>query len=239
MGETDKPIIFSGPMVRAILAGRKSQTRRIINVGKYAEWLEGYSSTGKLANYNGDHRLGLQFASDEHGLWNPETNPNGRSSWCVPVPYHPGMLLWVREAWAPLSALKHNDPGTTAIIERGFYRADQSVHDDEITRWRPSIHMPRWASRLSLEVTAVKVERLQDISEEDAKAEGTAKWYEVGPFNGNEAMTFKAGFCKLWGSINGPASWDANPWVVAITFKTHRKNVDQFRPHPPPIEPGE
>lgn len=227
----DRPILFSGPMVRALLDGRKSQTRRIVNVAKYAETLAGYSSTGRLVNYNGDHRVGLEFASDTHGLWNQNTNPEGRSGWCVPIPYAVGDRLWVREAHTLLprtayrgsvgtgtiEQVEHPTDGyTAAVFREGFDRSGKP-------RWRPSIHMPRWASRLTLIVTDVRVQRLQEISIEDAIAEGISGELD----NGHTRVSqFKA----LWDSLNADRGygWKANPWIVAISFDVIKANIDSL-----------
>ena len=129
----------------------------------------------------------------------------------IDCPYgKPGDKLWCRETWAP-----HSDMPRSAI-----YRCDRGGdYQDNVTpnfRWRPSIFMPRWASRILLEITAVRVERLQDISEEDAKAEGSAPLddSEVGRFG-----PFVTEYRTLWESINGQGSWEANPWVWVIEFK--------------------
>ena len=143
----ERPIIFSGPMIRAILEGRKTQTRRIVKP----------NCLSKLSPY-------------------------GRT----------GDRLWVRETWG------HNPEGP-GYVYRSDGDFDMKFHGD---RWRPSIHMPRWASRITLEVTGVRVERLQDINEEDALAEGV-----------------EHAFRSLWESINGPGSWDANPWVWVVEFR--------------------
>ncbi len=217
----DRPIIFSAPMVRALLDGRKTQTRRVL---KKPTWAQDAGWPERIM--------------DECGL-------DGRLSWfdrntgCLaelPIP-QPGDRLYVREAWAPLSALTHNDPGPTALAANGFYRADESTIDGEISRWRPSIHMPRWASRLTLHVTDVRVQRLQDISEEDAMAEGIEPlksgrgYYDPtmshGAVRAGHYFTYaKTAFETLWNSIHGPDAWDANPWVAAITFDVKRGNID-------------
>jgi hypothetical protein len=198
----DKPILFSAPMVRALLAGTKTQTRRTLK-----------SPYGTLE---------LTSAG-----WKP-----------VHTKVRVGDRLWVRETWAPLTYLTHNDPGTQAIADGGFYRADEGTVDGEISKWKPSIFMPRHASRLTLTVTDVRVERLQDISEEDAIAEGIASkkicgvgdvWTHYlnphGPVGWNDP---RQSYQSLWESINGPGSWDANPWIVAYTFRTERGNIDQI-----------
>lgn len=181
-----RPILFKPDMVRAILDGRKTQTRRIVN---------------------GEH-LGCLNA----GLGaNSETCPYGA----------PGDLLWVREAWGN---------GATRVMYKAgcnrMYRPPEG--------WKPSIHMPRWASRLTLEITDVRVERLQGISENDARAEGIA---DGGCLNCGEhepcgcaepKPDARDAFIHLWRSINGEESWSANPWVWVIQFQPHRMNVDAF-----------
>lgn len=163
----ERPILFSGPMVRAILDGRKTQTRRVVKPRQ-----------GMLDDWTG-----------------------------LPCPYgKPGDRLWVRET------CYFEQPHGEVI-----YRADpgsEKALDPEFTglRWRPSIHMPRWASRITLEIVNVRVERLQDIRVDDARAEGvTAKW----PVHG---------FRNLWQSINGFGSWDANPWVWVVEFRNMERS---------------
>lgn len=194
---TIRPIIFSTPMIKALLAGRKTVTRRVLRFQ--------YPPCAQI------YRVG--------SAWDWRDGTRGGS---VKVPYAVGDLLWVREAWAPLSALKHNDPGSTAIIEGGFYRADDSTTDGEIDRWRPSIHMPRWASRLTLAVTDVRVQRLQEISEDDAAAEGVIMDADGRAWG----LLARDLFAGLWLDIHGPGAWEANPWVVALTFTVHHRNVD-------------
>lgn len=215
---TDRPIIFSAPMIRALLDGRKTQTRRILKLPKWA-------------SADPSH---IEFGSSG------EPEVICRDTGCLvalPMPYAVGDRLWVREAWAPLNALTHNDPGSTALIEGGFFRADDSTVEGEIARWRPSIHMPRWASRLTLVVTDVRVERLQDITNEDCIAEGipvhsNPNAPRVGPVRDDFArrhglISYYGGeFRRLWNSINGADAWDANPWVAAVSFSVHRANID-------------
>ncbi|MRN43432.1 MULTISPECIES: hypothetical protein [unclassified Brucella] len=206
----DHPILFSGPMVRANLDGRKTITRRILKpqpqpdmalIGVYAP------------------RLTAVFGY---------TTPNADCK--IALRYMPGDRLWVREAWAPLSALTHNDPGAQALADRGFYRADNGTVDGEISRWRPSIHMPRWASRLTLIVTGVKIQRLQDISEEDAIAEGVERdsdgWRDYLMPHTQCCTNATDSFHTLWDHINGPGAWAANPWVVAYSYRAISKNID-------------
>lgn len=216
----EKPILFSGPMVRAILEGRKTQTRRIIKPGR--------------------------------GLWESDGGE------LRPIPQgKPGTRLWVRERCRAVESEDGSD--------RVEYEADgaqiEIANTDEAARnwldlahyrnpgrdakkrglWVNSIHMPRWASRITLKVKAIKVERLKDISEEDAKAEGL--WsYDMDDCDGDPRLDGR--LCRetywhwhkdieegdgysgpimayrcLWESINGPKSWDLNPWVTATTFE--------------------
>lgn len=168
------PIIFSGPMVRAILDGRKTQTRRII----------------KPQPVSADDKIDALF-----------------KFWIADV-------LWVREAHAfmPRNAYalpkiaSPTDADMAAYYREGFDRSGKII-------WRPSIHMPRWASRITLKVTGVNVERLQDISRGDAMDEGCPH-----P-NMQDGPNPRDWFSTLWGSIHGPGSWESNPWVCAITFE--------------------
>lgn len=203
-----KPIIFSDPVVGALLDGRKTQTRRILKPQPFEE-------------------EGQWWIRPKNKAWSPwsvcELNRAALKS--CHLPYAPGDLLWAREAWA------HNPDVPAAVPTAVCYRADPG-HEYDGLRWHPSIHMPRWASRLTLEVTAVRVERLQDISEDDARAEGivpqTASnghvtYHVPGLVRGQTAAR---AFRLLWDSIYGSASWDANPWVTATSFIVHRGNVD-------------
>lgn len=211
----DRPILFSAPMIRAILDGRKTQTRRVLDA--WCDEPPAFVEDGVVTAFDENHRP---------YRW-PKTNAIGDR-------------LWVREAWAPLSTLIHNDPGAQALADRGFYRADNSTVDGEISRWRPSIHMPRWASRITLPVTDVRVQRLQDISEADAIAEGielvkvTKQWGNHWRNYGADGMTdrsAKYSFQTLWTSINGHkkmVSWNDNPWVAAYTFNPIIRNIDRI-----------
>lgn len=223
---TERPILFSGPMVRAILDGRKTQTRRVLK-GAWQAALEGHDHVKTWFAPHDVPAAGIPNQWAESGIWVEKWGPRGYNRHLGFSPFRPGDRLWVREAWAPLAALTHGDPGVQALADRGFYRADNSTVEGEISTWRPSIHMPRWASRISLDVTGVKVERLQDISKDDAIAEGlqrlpeTGRWAveQGGPCCDRTAFDPRTAFGWLWTSINGPGSWDTNPWVIAITFQ--------------------
>ncbi len=196
---TDRPILFSAPMIRAILAGTKTQTRRTIK----GEGL--FVSSGAI---------------DGHGVVSM-TDAGIREVRC---PYgQPGDRLWVRETWL------------TVMGEDTFYRADYA-HDPAGDRahgvaWKPSIHMPRSRSRITLEVTGVRVQRLQAISEADAVAEGIEPIGHTGPDAGPNRYSLRMGhgwanaptaaecYRLLWETINGPGSWDADPLVWVVEFR--------------------
>lgn len=198
----ERPILFSGPMVRAILDGRKTQTRRVVKPQPFA---------------NGEVRLNERFdamftAGDVYGTRNPYGQP--------------GDHLWVKETHRfdgldPKIALR------SQCLDEISYRADmdgdRSIDD---CPWRPSIFMPRWASRITLEITGVRVERLNDISEEDAKVEGVEcvklRFWKDYDGKGGVYVNPILSFQSLWESINGPGSWDANPWAWVIEFRRGR-----------------
>lgn len=212
----ERPILFSAPMVRAIRDGRKTQTRRVVKP-QPPEWVDRFGYTcftpkGSISgrgNYK-DHGPCEKFFKCPYGI--------------------KGDRLWVRETFANL-ALETWEPVLA-------YRADGEMTLPPGVRWRPSIHMPRWASRLTLEITGVRVERLQGIGEEDALSEGMSSvrnhefdlrhWPEwrrefdaacaagiKPPLGPGFTQTFQA----LWGDINGAASWQANPWVWVVEFR--------------------
>lgn len=195
----DRPIPFSGPMVRAVLDGSKTQTRRVL----------------KPQPLGGAPEL-LHHLLPSHQRWATD-EPEEERVWKCPYGA-PGDRLWVREAWhthAFLDAVPPRDLQTRSI----HYAADGKIQTGKL---RPGMFMPRWASRITLEVAGVRVERLQDISEADARAEG-APYYEEGvdapPPDDDHVWSYRASFRLLWESINGPVSWDANPWVWVVEFR--------------------
>jgi hypothetical protein len=207
----ERPILFSGEMVKAILAGNKTQTRRVIKVrGKYS-----CGEPSVHSELNGELKV-----------WKPERVDY---SGFVECPYgQPGDLLWVRETWATSIACDDRPPSDMEKAGRGYgwpvwYAADGMVNTRRadpvpqggigfttMGKCRPSIFMPRWASRITLEIESVRVERLQDISEEDAISEGVE---HVQPL-----ISAKEKYQELWESINGKGSWDENPWLWVIQF---------------------
>ena len=181
----ERPILFSAPMVRAILAGTKTQTRRVLRDGTW--WTK------------------------EHGVIRMAPAGLACTGFApVPCPYgSPGDRLWVRETWARNEDQLSDTRMDTSLVYRadGETRAKDNGTDKP---WRPSIHMPRWASRITLEIAGVRVERLQDISTADCWAEGIAASPDVDPVHE---------YRDLWESINGPGSWDANPWCWVLEFR--------------------
>lgn len=195
----ERPILMNGEMVRSTLAGRKTQTRRIAIVS---------SDPNRI--------IPTDFDAIE-ALLEIENTFNGRRTW-MPCPFgKPGDRLYVRETWSTHACFDKIAPRelTTRSVH---YWADGKI---ETGKGRPSIHMPRWASRIHLKISDVRVERLQDISEKDVLAEGVVA--EERHMNGYCAGEFLPPYLRawreLWESINGAGSWDLNPYVWAITFK--------------------
>ncbi len=243
-----RPILFSGPMVRAILDGAKTQTRRVVRFPKFASPEHAKAMT--WAEERPELREFIRQFEGQRLVCN-ETNDVGTVA--VHCPYgQPGDRLWVRETWTadfswpdddgeselwwhempaafrgPASAyyVYYLDGTAWACCSDGVVRETSwipTVDDMEGCRWQPSIHMPRWASRILLELTAVRVERLQDISRADAKAEGFLpglngfeRW--AGQCYGNAQLAYRA----CWDSLNAKRglSWDANPWVWVLEFQ--------------------
>ncbi|MEO0002446.1 MAG: hypothetical protein RLZZ22_138 [Pseudomonadota bacterium] len=196
----ERPILFSAPMVRAILAGTKTQTRRI------------------AAGCDDLVEILLQFPKQN-------SSPFGQ----------PGDQLWVRERFCPIFPQDpHYNSGKPieydyAATYKHGYRLGDLIGEKK--KWSPSIHMPRAASRITLEITSVRIEPLQGISIEDAKAEGV--WTHESVVSdcmshfGIDALAVnpRLAFQMLWDQINGPSSWDANPWVWVVEFKRMKKDA--------------
>ena len=205
----ERPILFSAPMVRALLAGTKTQTRRAVALPRSRDSFVLEDRGAGWWPYQSDD--GESPLCDD-GMEHPYTCPYGR----------PGDRLWVRETFARIDGQTH------PWIETD-YRATYT-HGDRLgdslgikKRWSPAIHMPRHASRILLDIKAVRVERLQDISEADAAAEGLLyNTDHMGHWSGTGERwysTAREAFRDLWQSINGPDSWAANPWVWVVEFE--------------------
>ena len=211
---SEHPILFSAPMVLAILDGSKTQTRRVIKPQPFGDYyrLCGPEWYEPAVEINGELSPGREIFGvySDDGVW-------GRKS-----PYAPGDRLWVRETFCEYPAV------------RAIYRADYGkftpISDGIGGPWRPSIHMPRWASRIDLEVTAVRVERVQEIGKDDAEAEGVGRISSVGMMQafgwrdyggGKGFFDPRKSFASLWDSINAKRGfgWAANPWVWVYEFR--------------------
>jgi len=216
----ERPILFSGPMVLAIMEGRKTQTRRIIKPQPYIEHHDGYDA------WRWDHGPKGGYSS-----WKASLHPlTFMKMACArrPCPYGVvGDRLWVRESfsawfggyhWYDAKGFRSRSNCTNL-----FYRATHHMPDDD-QRWIPSIHMPRWASRLTLEVTDVRVQRLQDITEEEAIAEGCCgdhEWASGAASCDSKGNLVINQFVELWDSINEKRGhpWSSNSWVRAVEFR--------------------
>lgn len=205
MGATEHPILMSGPMVRAILEGRKTQTRRVV---KPQPW------RNKVGQWLWERRPGQHIAfhpdlSEEHypGTKLQHVCPYGKA----------GGVLWVRESYKhwgncyeageQFAYVEYKaDNESAKLLARAPSRGPS--HSSEWKRWRPTIHMPRWACRIELELTAVRVERVQEITAEDIRAEGL----------------LDDDFWGLWDSLNAKRGypWSSNPWVWLLSFRKVR-----------------
>lgn len=226
----ERPILFSAPMVRALLSGTKTQTRRIIKPQPYIDTMGNFCWDG--GNYGQD--MNGRPLSDSLASPLP---------WCdtgkVRCPYDaPGDRLWVKETFRFTSEFDDASPSRVAdlCLDAGYrkpwaplqYEANLERHDWKWTgtppghdpkpgKTRVSIHMPRWASRITLEITRVRVERLHDCSEVDAEAEGV-DFLRHAP-DADETLSAKQLYACLWDSINGASAWDRNPWVWVMEFR--------------------
>lgn len=204
----ERPILFSGPMVRALLDGSKTQTRRVVKPQPYIDEQGNFCWNG--SNFGQDGK-----GPHTQAIASPIPSSKTKRVHC---PYgKPGDRLWVRETFAHI----YRDNATPDQRRDGdvAYKADhQGLDEYAYGTWKSSIHMPRWASRITLEVTGVRVERLQGISEADAMAEGVAETAKY--LQGLSAcLEHCYAYEDLWESINGAGSWDANPWVWVVNFK--------------------
>jgi hypothetical protein len=227
----EKPILFSGPMIRAILENRKTQTRRIIKPQPlHIVWFEHQKGwCAKIAENQYAMKV-CPYGKISDRLWVRETFvvENGGGEYCIEAPTDGSPFH--------KTTVSDGEGGEQEAIEIPHFRAtepdaaiyswacmegdcDHDGDEDECnkTRWKPAIHMPRWASRIDLEVVKVRVERLQDISRGDAWAEGIIPESGVGSSVGPVPQ-----YEKLWESINGEGSWNANPFVWVIEFKRLR-----------------
>ncbi len=228
---TDKPILFSAPMIRALLAGTKTQTRRMsgladVNENPDAWSLHNVGPLGYMAKPSAKGKFGATFESRQ-------IEPGALHVCPQRLPIAPGDRLWVKETWSHTGSGVWTTQDTLRALDGGvIYRADD---DKPGVGWFPSIFMFKQFSRLTLTVTDVRVQRLQDITYPDVLAEGiesTDIWKrrQAACLERNEecGSVCRDSFQELWDSINGPDAWDQNPWVAAYSFDVHRCNIDQM-----------
>lgn len=244
---TDRPILFSGSMVRAILAGQKTQTRRVVRDGHRL----GSATDTEFARKQWARCRFVFDNLDEHGQRYYGTGRGALMQCALSCPYGvPGDRLWVKETWARRLDEDHLKPLELDPKRGAWYWADPQTCNTGCAgaagKKRVSIHMPRWASRITLAVTSVRVERLQEISEADARSEGvephalteprcecesdieepgphlpTCPWRD--PAIDPETLDpHQLGFAHLWQAINGKrqgCAWEDNPWVWCVSFE--------------------
>jgi hypothetical protein len=227
----ERPILFSAPMIRALLDDSKAQTRRVVGLDS----LKPSETSGYDWTWRGQAPLRSIAQQRRHpqGCWQDATSarflelcPNGV----------PGDRLWVKETHALTGGSTPQEVRDADAADGVVYRVDNvaalftgrerdgravlapTTFGDVVARWRPSIFMPRWASRITLEVTDVRCERLQSITLADAKAEGV----QADPVGIGDVLRMRSArdnYGEVWDSINGDGAWALNPWVWAITFK--------------------
>ncbi len=229
-----KPILFSTEMVQAILEGRKTQTRRILK--PQPDFNKAWENLGFSENKFGiktDLEIpDIDVTGNFLGVSSPiEIDGFKATGLCIPnipIKIHKGDILWVRETWQTTWNENKKSWDTIYKADGGYW-----IDDDGIMKWKPSIHMPKKRARIFLEVTNVRVEPLQEISEEDAIAEGVER-VSIAPFVhrfknylcNNKFIGPKESFKTLWMKINGIDSWKANPWVWVYEFKVVEKPKD-------------
>jgi hypothetical protein len=217
----EKPILFSTPMVQAILDGRKTMTRRV------CKDIAGYDFKWGLDRepYIGNYKV---FTKTEPGKWDWVTLENqwlydlqtavdDSRTHLLKCPYQPGDILWVRETWS-------KDENGEYVYRTNYGTTEDDSFPPSMFKWKPSIHMPKVAARIWLEVTNVRVERLQEITTDEAKAEGVLQPGVI-PSNtlirNTEGSIPRTNFKILWESLNAKRGygWDSDPWVWVVSFK--------------------
>lgn len=220
----EKPILFSAPMVRAILEGRKTQTRRVVKF-KNHPIMQG--ATGQAQEH---YEMKAVYPMPKGGFvfWSGDPGKDFSDKACADstdglrCPYgEAGNHLWVRETWAGHSMQNNLKPTEFPVGYPFIYRADIQNNDSRQSHywWRPSIFMPRWASRITLEIVNVRVARVQEINAADILAEGINAHFAVRKTD--PLPTSRSAFAKLWDTINKKRGfgWDVNPWVWVLEFK--------------------
>lgn len=236
---TDRGILFSAPMVRALLDGRKTQTRRLLKGGiQFRELMsdadiEGFEAKGGCSydDPDGNGFMAKPGFAIRDRLWVRETWCDGNSDAGPVVCYRANHHRWQPPYTGP-------DEGIGPSFDYDRYPGDWCIWAADLESgstkgWRSGRYMPRWASRLTLRVTDVRVQRLQDISADDAIAEGIeagTEDYQLSEYwaahKDNPPPAEIGAYAMLWERINGQDSWLANPWVVALTFTVEQRNID-------------
>lgn len=245
----DRGTIFSAPMVRALLDGRKSQTRRLLKKPlppEDADRVHAWFAPPEIP------ARGVPGQWAESGLWavqhiaggeDGEPASGGYNRYCGPLPYRPGDRLYVRENFRLDIAYDKMKPRLVAPEAAVWYEAGGKVGDGVPGKLHPCIHLPRWASRLTLTVTDVRVQRVQEISDADARAEGIAPvpfvniegdtvvgWHaDPNAEAWDTSSTPQRAFEALWNSLHTKPgeTWTDNPWVVAVSFDVRHGNIDR------------
>lgn len=232
----DHPMLFSPAMIRALLAGRKTQTRRLLP----AQPKDGIHPIRHTIRPFGKEPY-LEYS------WHSKFGARLEG---IKTRVSIGDRIYAREAWRVSKKWDETAPrdlprqtmtvfleagGSIANQKSGKWEPDFDYPDfrpDWVGKFRQAMHMPRWASRLTLMVYDVRIERLRDISEADARAEGANQYSSSTrlsrPFNADWKGIYREGYAELWNEINGAGAWEANPWVVAYTFRVVRQNIDQI-----------
>jgi len=204
-----RQMLFSGPMVRSLLSGTKTKTRRIIKVPEFVEEASDGSPHWQPRRCGAGWEF-LEWSTD-YALTHPLRCPYGQR----------GERLWVRERWATDVVWDTVAPRDIPVGQPIWY--DGTGFPERkfalCGRWRASIHMPRWASRITLEIADVRVERLNEISGNDVLAEGVDNGKANAAMGARWDNMQRMAFGELWEEIHGPGSWGANPWVWVISFK--------------------
>ena len=225
----ERPVIFSGPMVRAILDGRKTQTRRLVNPQPTISVDGHWCKPGRSGKTTAQYRKIIQGPPHQERMEYLEPPELIYELW--DCPYQVGMKLWVRETWKPTGMLADARPSLTKACRRFAYKTDpEQLKRDWSIPWRSPIHMPRWASRITLEVTGVRVERLTSISRMDCVREGwphdndpahhllQISQVEAGLDDENIDDAAICWFADTWESLHGAGSFETSPWVWVVEF---------------------
>jgi hypothetical protein len=215
-------ILFNAAMVRAILDRRKTMTRRVVK-----DIPRGFEFDGKYGHIKSPHPKANRF-----GAFIRRNNEFGGECDILPCPYgQPGDRLWVKEKWNACPVTETDEGFEAGYPYKPIPKTkpanaclSYATEGDDDGPWRPSIHMPRWASRITLEITGVRVERVQDITEADARAEGVKpRCFAVTDYGAKQESYWRAlpGFTELWDSINAKRGygWAVNPWCWVVEFR--------------------